>query len=103
MAYLEQVGRLFGVSAGMFHRLKATHLGSHANDPYAVIGVDPGVSDEELRQAWRRALSDAHPDRVLARGLPAEFVAVAEAKSSAINVAYDAIMQSRKAWTTASA
>ena len=103
LEYLEQVGRLFGLPAGVFHRLKATHLGSQPDDPYAVIGVDPGASDEEVRQAWRRALSDAHPDRVLARGLPAEFVAVAEAKSSAINVAYDAIMQARKAWAPAGA
>jgi DnaJ like chaperone protein len=45
----------------------------------------------------------AHPDRVLARGLPAEFVDVAQAKSSAINVAYDAIRTSRKAWASAGA
>jgi DnaJ like chaperone protein len=66
-----------------------------------VVGVDPGASDDEVRKAWRRALSEAHPDLVLARGLPAEFVDVANAKSSAINVAYDAIMTSRKAWAGA--
>jgi DnaJ like chaperone protein len=98
MEYLQQVAKLFGVSARTFHRLKATHLGSHSDDPYAVVGVDPGATDEEVRKAWRRALSEAHPDRVLARGLPAEFVEVAHAKSSAINAAYDAIMASRKTW-----
>lgn len=99
--YLEQVARLFGTPARGFHRLKATHLGSHVDDPYAVVGVDPGASDDEVRKAWRRALSEAHPDLVLARGLPAEFIDVANAKSSAINVAYDAIMTSRKAWAGA--
>jgi DnaJ like chaperone protein len=98
LEYLEQVARLFGVSVRAFHRLKATHLGSPTDDPYTVIGVDPGASDEEVRKFWRRALAEAHPDRVLARGLPAEFVDVANAKSSAINAAYDAIMSSRKAW-----
>jgi DnaJ like chaperone protein len=101
--YLEQVARLFGVQAGMFHRLKATHLGSRVDDPYAVIGIDPAASDEDVRKAWRRALSEAHPDRVLARGLPAEFVEVAHAKSSAINAAYDAITSSRKAWASVGA
>jgi len=98
LEYLEQVGKLLGVPAGAYHRMKATHLGSPVDDPYAVIGADPGGSDEEVRQAWRRALSDAHPDRVLARGLPAEFLDLANAKSSAINAAYDAIRSSRKAW-----
>jgi DnaJ like chaperone protein len=103
LEYLEQVAKLFGTPAGAFHRLKATHLGSPADDPYGVIGIDPGASDDQVRQAWRRALSDAHPDRVLARGLPAEFVDVAHAKSSAINVAYDAIVRQRRAWVVAGA
>jgi len=98
LSYLEQVARLFGAPAPVFHRLKATHLGAAADDPYVVLGVDPGVSDEALRKAWKRALSDAHPDRVLARGLPAEFVDVAQAKSAAINQAYDAILRQRRAW-----
>jgi DnaJ like chaperone protein len=96
--YLEEVARLLGVPAGRFHRLKATHLGSTPDDPYVVLGVDPGASDESVRLAWRRALSEAHPDRVMARGLPAEFVEVAHAKSAAINGAYDAISQARKSW-----
>ena len=103
LEYLEQVAKLFGVPAGRYHRLKATHLGSHVDDPYTIVGADPGSTDDEVRLAWRRALSEAHPDRVLARGLPAEFVDVANAKSAAINAAYDAIMTSRKAWAPATA
>ena len=103
LEYLEEVAKLFGVPAQVFHRLKATHLGSGPDDPYVVIGADPGASDEAVRQAWRRALSEAHPDRVLARGLPAEFVEVAHAKSAAINAAYAAISQVRKSWASAEA
>ena len=43
---------------------------------------------EVVRKAWRSALSDAHPDRARARGLPAEFIEVAEAKAAAINAAF---------------
>ena len=103
LEYLERVAKLFGVSAGRFHRIRATHLGSPVDDPYTVIGADPAATDDEVRLAWRRALSEAHPDRVIARGLPAEFLDVAHAKSSAINAAYDAIMASRKAWAPADA
>ena len=98
LAYLEQVGRLFGLSPMTFQRLRATHIGAAPDDPYVILDVPADASDEAVRAAWKAALSDAHPDRVLARGLPAEFVEVAHAKSAAINAAYDAIMRERKAW-----
>jgi ribosomal protein L10 len=53
--------------------------------------------DETVRSAWRRALSEAHPDRALSRGLPAEFVELAHLKSAAINEAYDTVMRERRA------
>jgi DnaJ like chaperone protein len=95
--YLGQVSDLFGVSPLAFRRLKATHLGLAEGDPYAVLNVAPDASDAVVRAAWRAALSEAHPDRVLARGLPREYVEVAHAKASAINAAFDAVMRERRA------
>ncbi len=97
LAYLEQVSTLFGLSPLTFQRIRATHLGAAPDDPYVVLGVPADASDQAVREAWKRALSDAHPDRVLARGLPAEFAEVAHVKSAAINAAYDAINRDRKA------
>jgi DnaJ like chaperone protein len=48
-------------------------------------------------------LSEAHPDRARARGLPSEFIEVAEAKSAAINAAFDDIMRERRALSLAGA
>jgi DnaJ like chaperone protein len=97
LAYLSRVSELFGQSPLLFRRVKATHLGPEAGDPYAVLGVRHDASDAELRAAWRAILSEAHPDRARARGLPAEFVEVAEAKAAAINAAFDAAMRERRA------
>ena len=94
--YLERVGDLFGLSPLTFRRLKAMHLGFGANDPYAVLGVPHDIGDEALRSAWKTALSAAHPDRARARGLPAEFIEVAEAKSAAINAAFTEAMRERR-------
>jgi DnaJ like chaperone protein len=94
--YLERVASLFGLSALAFRRIKATHLGAPADDPYVVLDVAPDASDETVRVAWRNALSAAHPDRALSRGLPVEFVEVAEAKSAAINAAYHQAMRERR-------
>ena len=101
--YLERVGELFGLSPLTFRRLKATHLGVSATDPYVILGVDPDIGDEALRVAWRSALSAAHPDRARARGLPAEFIEVAEAKSSAINAAFSEVMRERRELSSPSA
>lgn len=96
LEYLEQVSDLLGLSRLTFRRLKATHLGLAADDPYAVLNIAPDAPNDAVRAAWRAALSDAHPDRVLARGLPAEYVEVAQAKSAAINAAFDTINRERR-------
>jgi DnaJ like chaperone protein len=97
LAYLQRVSELFGQSPLVFRRLKATHVGLEASDPYAVLGMRHDASDEDLRAAWRAMLSEAHPDRARGRGLPPEFVEVAEAKAAAINAAFDAAMRERRA------
>src|SRR5262249_43192523 len=61
LAYLETVAEHFGFSELEFRRIKATNLGPEADDPYAVIGLLPGASMEEVRQAWRRAAAENHP------------------------------------------
>ena len=97
LGYLNTVSSLFGQSPLTFRRLRATHPGAGPDDPYVILNVEPDADDAVLRSAWRRALSDAHPDRVLARGLPPEFVEVAHAKSAAINAAFDSVMRERRA------
>jgi len=94
--YLERVSQLFGMSPLTFRRLKATHLGFVADDPYLILGVPPDAPDEDVRAAWRRQVSEAHPDRARGRGLPGEFVLVAEAKAATINAAFDTIMGERR-------
>lgn len=97
LTYLERVSELFGQSPLVFRRLKATHLGVEAGDPYAVLGVAHDAPDAVVRAAWKAILSEAHPDRARARGLPDEFIEVAEAKAAAINSAFDQVMTERKA------
>lgn len=94
--YLETVSDLFGFSPLTFRRLKATHLGAGPDDPYVILGVLPDAADEAVRAAWRERVSDAHPDRARGRGLPSEFIEVAETKTASINAAFDAIMQERR-------
>lgn len=93
LAYLEEVAGHFGFSELEFRRIRATNLGPEAGDPYAVLGLLPGASMEEVRQAWRRTAAENHPDRMAQRGAPPEFVAIAEEKTAAINAAYAQIRE----------
>lgn len=86
--YLAEVARYFGFSDLEFRRIKATNLGPEVDDPYAVLGLLPGASLEEVRQAWRRQAAENHPDRMSQRGAPPEFVEIARDKTAAINTAY---------------
>jgi DnaJ like chaperone protein len=95
-AYLARVSELFGLSPLTFRRLKAVHLGAASDDPYVILGVVPDASDAEVRRAWKAALSEAHPDRARARGLPPEFIEVAEAKAAAINAAFNTVTRERR-------
>ena len=97
LAYLARVSELFGQSPAVFRRLKATHLGPVAGDPYTVLGVPYDASDAQIRAAWRAMIAEVHPDRARSRGLPDEFVEVAEAKAAAINAAFDLMMRERRA------
>jgi DnaJ like chaperone protein len=93
IAYLAEVAEHFGFSELEFRRIKATNLGPDAGDPYAVLGLLPGASMEEVRQAWRRLAAENHPDRMLQRGAPTEFVEIAREKTAAINAAYAKIRE----------
>src|SRR6185295_3403554 len=93
LIYLENVATHFGFSELEFRRIKATNLGPDAGDPYAILGLLPGASMDEVRHAWRRAAAENHPDRMTQRGAPPEFVAIAREKTAAINAAYARIRE----------
>lgn len=61
------------------------------NDPYAVLGVSPSASDEEVKRAYRALVKKYHPDNYVNNPL----ADLAEAKMKEINEAYDAIVKGR--------
>lgn len=66
-----------------------------ANDAYALLGLTPAASDEQVRLAWRKLMRENHPDGLAARGVPPEFVERATAKVAEINAAWDRIKRLR--------
>jgi DnaJ like chaperone protein len=64
-------------------------------DAYAALGVGPDANPEEIKRAYRKLISQNHPDKLAARGLPESMRAVAEERSREINAAYDLIKDAR--------
>lgn len=94
--FLETVASVFGFSEREYRRIRNSHLGQDADDPYLILGVDPDISDKDLKTAYRRQAASNHPDRLMARGLPREMIGIATHKMAIINRAYAQILEERK-------
>ncbi|MGB5938002.1 MAG: DnaJ domain-containing protein, partial [Rhodanobacter sp.] len=62
-------------------------------DPYAVLGIDRNADDRAIKRAYRKLISEHHPDRL--GDLPEDMRRRAEARASEINAAYDRIKEAR--------
>jgi DnaJ like chaperone protein len=65
------------------------------DNPYDVLKLPPSASNTEIRAQYRKLVTDNHPDKLIGRGVPAEFVDLATRKLAAINAAYDSIAKER--------
>jgi DnaJ like chaperone protein len=84
---------LRGVDVGQTAR---RHLSPAADDPWAVLGVEPGADAAALRGAYHALVKRYHPDRALAEGVPSEFIRVSELRMADINAAYDRLTGRRR-------
>ena len=89
--FLERVAEIFGFAPNEFRRIRATHFAPELTDPYVILGVSYVAGDEEIRQTYRRLVKENHPDSLMARGVPEEFIKLANDKLAAINTAYEKI------------
>lgn len=92
--YLNRIGEIFGFSTMEFRAIRAMFV-HDPDDAYTVLGVEPDIGDSELRIHYRRLVRENHPDAAMARGVPEDFVEMANRKLAAINAAYEEIARER--------
>ena len=104
---LWRVASALGVSRAELAQLEAMLRGSGARgaaEPtpaqalaaaYRVLGVNAQASNDEVKTAYRRLMSQHHPDKLVARGLPQSMAGVAEQKTHEVRTAYERIKTQR--------
>jgi DnaJ like chaperone protein len=82
--------------------LNQTHFASgHVNeattldDAYKALGVSKDSSDAEIKRAYRKLMSQYHPDKLIGQGVPEDMVAMATEQAKEIQIAYDLIERNR--------
>ncbi|MFT6288345.1 MAG: DnaJ like chaperone protein [Halieaceae bacterium] len=106
-AALHRIAGLFGYSAPQLEQLlKMAQAQGHFHggggssqtslqDAYTALGVSGSIGDKELKRAYRKLMSEHHPDKLIAKGVPEHMVRVATEKAQDIQVAYDMVKKSR--------
>ena len=61
------------------------------SNAYRVLGVEKGADKQTIKKAHRKLMSQHHPDKLVAKGLPPEMMDVAKQKAQEIQAAYDLI------------
>lgn len=96
LEYLKNVSDLFGFDDFRFEQIAASHLVDDDDvDPFIVLGLMPDAPNDEVRRVYRQLVSEHHPDRLVAKGVPEELMVLATARMAAINAAYGQIAKMR--------
>jgi DnaJ like chaperone protein len=88
LAFLETIAAIFKLDAQHYGMILARHGASGEPDPYAVLGLKRGVGLDEARRVWRKLVQENHPDILTGRGVPAEFIVIANERLKVINRAW---------------
>ena len=92
---LRSISQSFHFNETDFQRIFHSRLNNKESDPYKILGVTREDSDNNIRKKWIELSKEHHPDYLIAKGMPKEFIKEANKELSSINLAYDKIKELR--------
>ncbi len=92
---LRSAAHVFNIHASEFDSIKARYS-KDTDKYYKILGLNSSASNEEIRKKYRELAVEYHPDKIIAKGLPPEFVDFAKNKFQEIQEAYSNIKTERK-------
>jgi len=91
LSFLKTVSSIFKFDENTFQRIYQSRLNDKESDPYKVLGVKQTDNKEDIKKVWIKLNKEHHPDNLIAKGMPPEFIEQAAKEMSSINAAYDKI------------
>ncbi len=91
---IEQMVKAGFSGSGQSYNRARTSSSMTLDDAYKILGVDSSTSARDVKRAYRRLMSQHHPDKLVAKGLPEEMIKAATEKTQKIKEAYELIKKS---------
>ncbi|MDQ2634326.1 MAG: DnaJ family molecular chaperone [Pseudomonadota bacterium] len=95
--FLHRVSQIFRIEESRYQSILARHARLGDADPWLILGIERDIPFDEVKKRYRKLVAANHPDKLLARGLPEEFIKIATTRIAAINAAYEMIERGLKA------
>ena len=89
--FLHRISEIFRIEENHYRSILARHANLGAADPYLILGIERDSPLDEVKKQYRKLVAANHPDRLIARGVPEEFIKIATTRIAAINGAYETI------------
>ncbi len=99
MAMIQGQNRFEGASGYQYQRGAGSRPQGATNtleDAYQALGVSASDSDKVIKRAYRKLISQYHPDKLIGQGVPEDMIKKATERSKEIHSAYDLIEKHRK-------
>ena len=91
---LKRIKGIFQISDHQFDNMKAVYF-KELDRYFKTLNCTPQSSNEEIKSNYKKLVKDFHPDRIISKGLPEEFMDFATKRFREIQEAYDKIKQER--------
>ncbi len=93
--FIEEVARIFKLNDSTLTTLKARYVPGYTTNPFTVLGVKPSWDLSKIKKKWKQLVLESHPDKLTARGLPTEAIALANNRLFRINEAWKMINKTK--------
>jgi len=89
-----EVSRIFRISQSEYARMKTFYI-KETDKYYKILGCNVTDDNEIIKKKYRKMIMEYHPDKIISKDLPKEFVELANQKFREIQEAYDGIKKER--------
>ncbi len=93
---LKSISKSFNFTENEYQRIFQLSLKNNQSDPYKILGVSRQDDDITIRKKWITLNKEHHPDNLIAKGMPKEFIKRSNEELATINLAYEKIKDIRE-------